>query len=247
MHWQEAASKPLLPLQPLHAAGAISGMVGICAGQPLDTLRVRLQQRGCPQQTSTASILRASGAKAGMRDLFRGMSYPMYTIALQVWRWCWWRLVIIRQQPVGGGGDGLPHGRQCGLLTRAFAPTQTHTPPPPPHQHPSVTVQVSCKRPVLCVPQNAVTFQAQGAAARMLTGSDSRAVVSWQHTCISGMFAGEPSGHRRVTPMLQGSVPPGYTTAAGFRGFRAAGCSPTRSHQRCRVDEIAPPGHTHNL
>jgi hypothetical protein len=59
-------------------------MVGICAGQPLDTLRVRLQQRGCPQQTSTASILRASGAKAGMRDLFRGLSYPLYTIALQV-------------------------------------------------------------------------------------------------------------------------------------------------------------------
>lgn len=63
--------------------GAVSGMVGICAGQPLDTLRVRLQQRGC-QQTSTAAILRASGAKAGMKDLFRGMSYPLYTIALQV-------------------------------------------------------------------------------------------------------------------------------------------------------------------
>jgi hypothetical protein len=57
-------------------------MVGICAGQPLDTLRVRLQQRG--SQTSTSAILRANGAKAGMRDLFRGMSYPLYTIALQV-------------------------------------------------------------------------------------------------------------------------------------------------------------------
>jgi hypothetical protein len=67
----------------LTCAGAVSGMVGICAGQPLDTLRVRLQQRGC-QQTSTAAMLRASGAKAGMRDLFRGMSYPLYTIALQV-------------------------------------------------------------------------------------------------------------------------------------------------------------------
>lgn len=58
-------------------------MVGICAGQPLDTLRVRLQQQGS-QQTSTAAILRASGATAGLRDLFRGMSYPLYTIALQV-------------------------------------------------------------------------------------------------------------------------------------------------------------------
>lgn len=69
------------------AAGAISGMVGICAGQPLDTLRVRLQQRGA-QQLSTAGILRASGAKAGARDLFRGMSYPLYTIALQVCAGC---------------------------------------------------------------------------------------------------------------------------------------------------------------
>lgn len=58
-------------------------MVGICAGQPLDTMRVRLQQKGC-QQASAAEMLRASGSKAGVRDLFRGMSYPLYTIALQV-------------------------------------------------------------------------------------------------------------------------------------------------------------------
>lgn len=36
------------------------------------------------QATSTAAILRASGAKAGVRDLFRGMSYPLVTVALQV-------------------------------------------------------------------------------------------------------------------------------------------------------------------
>lgn len=169
-------------------------MVGICAGQPLDTLRVRLQQRGCPQQTSTASILRASGAKAGMRDLFRGMSYPLYTIALQVCSWCCWRLVIIRHRVFDGGDDGRPHGRQCDLHTRA--PKHTH------HHHHADIIRWLLPTPasrVLCVPQNAVTFQAQGAAARMLTGSDSRAVVSWQHTCISGMFAGEPqSGHSRA-------------------------------------------------
>lgn len=185
-------------------------MVGICAGQPLDTLRVRLQQRGCPQQTSTASILRASGAKAGMQDLLRGMSYPLYTIALQVCTWCCWRLVIIRHRVFDGGDDGRPHGRQCDLHTRTPPHTLTTTTP---------TLLGGCSqflRRVLCVPQNAVTFQAQGAAARMLTGSDSRAVVSWQHTCISGMFAGEPPGHSRshqsrrvqphkVTPELQGS------------------------------------------
>ena len=54
-------------------AGAISGMVGICAGQPLDTLRVRLQQKGSQQGTS-AAVLRAGGAKALVHDLFRGLS-----------------------------------------------------------------------------------------------------------------------------------------------------------------------------
>ena len=51
--------------------------------------------------------------------------------------------------------------------------------------------------------QNAVCFQAQGAAARALTGSDSRSVVSWQHTCISGMFAGEQSRAFRQQALQQ--------------------------------------------
>jgi hypothetical protein len=45
-------------------------------------------------------------------------------------------------------------------------------------------------RGLLAAVQNAVTFQAQGAAARMLTGSDSKTLVTWQDICISGMFAG---------------------------------------------------------
>eukprot|EP00878_Enallax_costatus_P029728 GHUV01032271.1.p1 GENE.GHUV01032271.1~~GHUV01032271.1.p1 ORF type:complete len:187 (+),score=55.07 GHUV01032271.1:304-864(+) len=63
-------------------AGAISGMVGIAAGQPLDTLRVRLQQQSC-QQRSAAGVWKAMSAREGIRGLFRGMSYPIYTTALQ--------------------------------------------------------------------------------------------------------------------------------------------------------------------
>ncbi len=58
-------------------------MVGIAAGQPLDTLRVRLQQRGC-KQTSVAGVWKEMGRKEGIRGLYKGMSYPIYTTALQV-------------------------------------------------------------------------------------------------------------------------------------------------------------------
>ncbi|WIA22758.1 hypothetical protein OEZ86_009715 [Tetradesmus obliquus] len=100
-------------------AGAASGMVGIAAGQPLDTLRVRLQQRGC-QQNSVSGVWKDMARAEGVRGLFRGMSYPIYTTALQ----------------------------------------------------------------------NAVTFQAQGVASRLLTGSSDKSAVSWQVSCIAGMFAG---------------------------------------------------------
>lgn len=62
--------------------GAISGMVGICAGQPLDTIRVRMQQK--KDHSIPVGVSWQSGAKNGVRDLFRGMSYPLSTIALQV-------------------------------------------------------------------------------------------------------------------------------------------------------------------
>jgi hypothetical protein len=57
-------------------------MAGVVAGQPLDTLRIRLQQRGCAQR-SLAGAWRALAAAEGPRALFRGMSYPLYTTALQ--------------------------------------------------------------------------------------------------------------------------------------------------------------------
>jgi hypothetical protein len=38
--------------------------------------------------------------------------------------------------------------------------------------------------------QNAVTFQAQGMASRLLTGSADKSAVCWQVSCLAGMFAG---------------------------------------------------------
>jgi hypothetical protein len=58
-------------------------MVGIASGQPLDTLRVRLQQQSC-QHTSVAEVWRSMAKTEGIRGLFKGMSYPIYTTALQV-------------------------------------------------------------------------------------------------------------------------------------------------------------------
>jgi hypothetical protein len=57
-------------------------MAGVIAGQPLDTLRIRLQQRGCAAR-SLGGAWRAMAAAEGPRALFRGMSYPLYTTSLQ--------------------------------------------------------------------------------------------------------------------------------------------------------------------
>jgi len=48
------------------AAGALGGMVGVVAGQPLDTVRIRMQQQSCKQRSITAmwrSILSGEGTR----------------------------------------------------------------------------------------------------------------------------------------------------------------------------------------
>lgn len=65
------------------AAGAIAGMAGVIAGQPLDTLRVRLQQRGCKARGAAGAWRAMAASEGGARALFRGMSYPLATAALQ--------------------------------------------------------------------------------------------------------------------------------------------------------------------
>lgn len=63
--------------------GGLAGMMGVVAGQPLDTLRIRLQQRTCSHST-ISGVWRAMAGKEGLRALFKGMSYPLYTTSFQV-------------------------------------------------------------------------------------------------------------------------------------------------------------------
>eukprot|EP01024_Parvocaulis_polyphysoides_P029813 TRINITY_DN27042_c1_g2_i1.p1 TRINITY_DN27042_c1_g2~~TRINITY_DN27042_c1_g2_i1.p1 ORF type:complete len:290 (-),score=26.86 TRINITY_DN27042_c1_g2_i1:285-1154(-) len=65
-------------------AGGVSGALGVLAGQPLDTIRVRIQQGnqskfgatmwGCYLQTLKTE---------GLFGLYRGVSYPLLTVAFQ--------------------------------------------------------------------------------------------------------------------------------------------------------------------
>lgn len=64
-------------------AGAGGGVAGIIAGQPLDVVRVRLQQKS-PHKGSLSSMWRQIVRKEGMRSLFKGAAYPVTTIAMQV-------------------------------------------------------------------------------------------------------------------------------------------------------------------
>jgi len=66
-----------------HTGGAAGGS-GVLAGQPLDTVRIRMQQPGCAWP-SAAAALRATVATEGVRSLFRGVTYPLATISFQVW------------------------------------------------------------------------------------------------------------------------------------------------------------------
>ena len=61
-------------------AGAVGGMAGVLAGQPLDTLRVRIQLGS----SSIGQVWRAMAAREGARGLLKGMSYPACTACLQV-------------------------------------------------------------------------------------------------------------------------------------------------------------------
>lgn len=64
-------------------AGACGGVAGIIAGQPLDVVRVRLQQKS-PQTGSLSSMWRHIVQMEGVRSLFKGAAYPVTTIAMQV-------------------------------------------------------------------------------------------------------------------------------------------------------------------
>lgn len=63
--------------------GAAGGVAGIIAGQPLDVVRVRLQQKA-PNAKGLASMWQLIVKQEGMRSLFKGAAYPITTIAMQV-------------------------------------------------------------------------------------------------------------------------------------------------------------------
>lgn len=64
-------------------AGGAAGAAGVVAGQPLDTVRIRLQQPGHGFSGALA-CLRATVAKEGPRALFRGLTYPLASVSFQV-------------------------------------------------------------------------------------------------------------------------------------------------------------------
>ncbi|CAD7703906.1 unnamed protein product [Ostreobium quekettii] len=63
-------------------AGGIGGMAGVVAGQPLDTVRIRLQQRS-NKYAGTAQAWGSIVYKEGAKSLFKGMMYPLTTAAFQ--------------------------------------------------------------------------------------------------------------------------------------------------------------------
>ena len=58
-------------------AGTVGACVGIVVGQPLDTVRVRMQAGGFPPGTSATYVFRATLRQFGVRGLFRGLASPI--------------------------------------------------------------------------------------------------------------------------------------------------------------------------
>ncbi|CAK0784468.1 hypothetical protein CVIRNUC_007672 [Coccomyxa viridis] len=61
-------------------AGAVGGCASVIAGQPLDTIRIRLQHGTFGGLSQTVNSLVAT---EGVRSLFKGTAYPLLTITLQ--------------------------------------------------------------------------------------------------------------------------------------------------------------------
>ena len=64
-------------------AGWIGGAVGTASGQPLDTVRIRMQVGGASSETSFMAVFRALVEKEGLLALFKGLSAPVLAIAFQ--------------------------------------------------------------------------------------------------------------------------------------------------------------------
>eukprot|EP01025_Chloroclados_australasicus_P018447 TRINITY_DN19691_c0_g1_i1.p2 TRINITY_DN19691_c0_g1~~TRINITY_DN19691_c0_g1_i1.p2 ORF type:complete len:280 (-),score=11.39 TRINITY_DN19691_c0_g1_i1:143-982(-) len=65
-------------------AGGIAGGLGVLVGQPLDTIRVRIQQANvCNYGSSVIGCYIQTVRKEGFFGLYRGITYPLATIAFQ--------------------------------------------------------------------------------------------------------------------------------------------------------------------
>ena len=127
---QAKARSPTAPIRNPRPAGAVGGMAGVVAGAPLDTLRIRLQQRDCAARTVAGAWAAMRAGAEGVRGLFRGMSYPLYTTALQ-------NAVTFQAQRAGeralaaaGAQPGL--GETCGAGMFAGARAAGGAPAPAP-------------------------------------------------------------------------------------------------------------------
>ncbi|GMH37407.1 hypothetical protein BSKO_05280 [Bryopsis sp. KO-2023] len=63
-------------------AGAFGGMLSVTVGQPLDTVKIRLQEKNSPHSTG-AQVWKHMVSREGRLSVFKGMAYPFCTVALQ--------------------------------------------------------------------------------------------------------------------------------------------------------------------
>ena len=78
-------------------AGAAGGAAGVLTGAPMDVLRIRQQTCSGKRAVSLWAHLASIRQREGVRALFRGVSFPLATAALQnavtfqayglAWRW----------------------------------------------------------------------------------------------------------------------------------------------------------------
>ena len=63
-------------------SGGVAGAVGILATQPLDTIRIRLQNPGFGY-SGMADALRTTVRNEGMRGLYKGVGSPLATVGVR--------------------------------------------------------------------------------------------------------------------------------------------------------------------